>query len=92
MLTTPPMAWLPHRVDWAPRRISMRAMSPTSRLPLLKPPCVEDGSFSLTPSISTTVCWLSAPRMLRLVVVPGPPLRVKLTPGCWASSSVIEIA
>ncbi len=67
-------------------------MSPISRLPLLKPPWVEDGSFSLTPSISTTVCWVSAPRMLRLVAVPGPPLRVKLTPGVWASSSVTEMA
>jgi hypothetical protein len=31
-LTTPPMAWLPHRVDWAPRSTSMRAMSPPTRL------------------------------------------------------------
>ena len=87
MLTTPPMAWLPHRVDWAPRSTSMRAVSPTSRLPKLKPPCVEDGSFNLTPSIRTTVCWLSAPRMLTPVDVPTPPLRVKLTPGVWANSS-----
>ena len=30
-LTTPPIAWLPHRVDWGPRSTSIREASPTSR-------------------------------------------------------------
>ena len=40
-----------------------------------------------TPSISTSVCAASAPRMLRLVSVPSPPLRDTVTPGVVASRS-----
>ncbi len=86
-LMTPPIAWLPHSTDCAPRSTSMRAMLPTSRLPKLNPPPGDDGSFSFTPSISATVWSLSAPRMLTPVVVPGPPLRVTVTPGVWRSRS-----
>lgn len=38
-----------------------------------------------TPSTSTTVCWVLAPRTKTDVVLPGPPLRAICTPG-WAAS------
>jgi hypothetical protein len=37
---------------------------------------VPDGSFSFTPSMTTTVWSLSAPRMRKLVEPPTPPLRL----------------
>src|SRR3546814_6197955 len=46
MLITPPIAWLPHRIDCGPRNTSIRSMSPASRLAKLKPPPVDDGSLS----------------------------------------------
>ena len=91
MLTTPPIAWLPQITDWDPRTTSIRAMLPVSRLPKLKPPPGEDGSFSRMPSISATVWSASAPRMLTPVDVPMPPLRAKVTPGTVRSRSTTAL-
>ena len=85
--TTPPIAWLPHSTDEGPRSTSIRSMLPTSRLPKLKPPPGEEGSFSFTPSISATVWSLSAPRMNTEVAAPVEPLRVIVTPGTVRSRS-----
>ena len=65
----------------------MRAMLPTRRFPKLKPPPGDDGSLSFTPSMSATVWSLSAPRMNTDVVVPMPPLRVKVMPGTLRNRS-----
>jgi len=90
--TTPPMAWLPHRVDWEPRRISMREISPVSRLAKSKPPEGWVGSFSCTPSISTRVWSESAPRMKIEVGWPSPPVRDMVIPGVRASRSATWVA
>ena len=54
-----------------------------------KPPPVEEGSFSCTPSINTTVWSLSAPRMKTDVGWPTPPLRARVMPGVRTSRSAM---
>ena len=65
----------------------MRSTELDSRLPKLKPPPVDEGSLTRTPSITTSVWSASAPRIRTLVSAPIVPLRVTVTPGVVASRS-----
>ncbi|VVT12694.1 hypothetical protein SPHINGO391_430058 [Sphingomonas aurantiaca] len=87
MLTTPPIAWLPQGTELGPRSTSIRSTELASRLPKSKPPPVEAGSLTRTPSITTKVWSDSAPRIRTPVSAPSVPLRVTVTPGVVASRS-----
>ena len=85
--TTPPIAWLPHGRLFAPRSTSIRSIVPSIRLPKSNPPPGDEGSPTRTPSMTTSVWSVSAPRIRRLVTPPSAPYWLSVTPGRRAISS-----
>jgi hypothetical protein len=85
MLTTPPMASAPWRVDCGPRMISMRSMRSGETSERSTRPRV--GLFTRTPSMSTCTWLAFAPRMLIVESLPKPPERWIWAPGSLRSAS-----
>ena len=80
ILSTPPRASAPYSGLWGPRINSMRSMSPVGRFTMSNPSGLLVLRISI-PSMSNSVCLGSVPRTYILVFWPGPPVRVRLTPG-----------
>ena len=90
MLTTPPMASAPYRLEPGPRMISMR--STCARLMAARSVWPSVAEPMRTPSISTSVLVAPLPRIRMLALCPGPPLRDSWMPPSRRSRSSTESA
>ena len=90
MLTTPPIASLPQSAERGPLTTSMRSTMSGVTFCSAGKPMVP--GLMRTPSISTSVWLLSAPRMNTEVGWPGPPVRATSTPAWKRSRSAASFA
>ena len=87
ILITPPIASLPHNIDWEPFRISILSILELNKLEKSYRPSGVDGSETETPSIKTRVWPLAAPLILAVAVPPKAPFWLIYKPGIvWRAS------